>query len=165
MKKIISLYTLFLLLAFAVCAHAGSIAYTYDWAGRLTKADYGNGKSITYTYDNAGNLLNETASSSTVTPCEGKAELIAVNPVSLELKRKAIGNVTVTVTGNGGCPVEGQKVKAIIRGTIKISPKNANTDKNGEATFTITARGKTGKAMVTFKAGRLKAKVPVKVTK
>ena len=65
MKKIISIYTLFLLLAFAVCAHAGTITYTYDNAGGLTKADYGSGKSITYTYDNAGNLLNETASSPT----------------------------------------------------------------------------------------------------
>ncbi len=38
MKKIISAYTLLLLLAFAISAHAGAIAYTYDNAGRLTKA-------------------------------------------------------------------------------------------------------------------------------
>ena len=101
----------------------------------------------------------------TGTPCDGEAKLIAVDPDSLALKRKAAGDVTVTVTDNGGCPVEGQKVKAIIQGPIKISPKNANTDENGEATFTITAKGKKGKANVTFKAGTLKTKVPVKVQK
>jgi YD repeat-containing protein len=39
-------------------AIAGTITYDYDDAGRLVKADYGNGKVIEYTYDNAGNLLS-----------------------------------------------------------------------------------------------------------
>jgi YD repeat-containing protein len=34
-----------------------SITYTYDPAGRLIQADYGNGTGISYTYDSAGNLL------------------------------------------------------------------------------------------------------------
>ena len=41
-------------------ALAGSITYTYDDAGRLLTADYGNGSAIAYTYDNAGNLLART---------------------------------------------------------------------------------------------------------
>lgn len=41
----------------ATNATAGSIANTYDKAGRLTKTDYGNGKSITYTHDKTGNIL------------------------------------------------------------------------------------------------------------
>jgi YD repeat-containing protein len=41
-------------------ALAGSITYTYDDAGRLVTADYGNGSAIAYTYDNAGNLLART---------------------------------------------------------------------------------------------------------
>ena len=41
-------------------AFAGTINYTYDDAGRLIRADYGNGKEITYTYDNAGNLLRRS---------------------------------------------------------------------------------------------------------
>ncbi|MDY6971785.1 MAG: hypothetical protein SV775_05595 [Thermodesulfobacteriota bacterium] len=36
-------------------ASAGTVNYTYDNAGRLTQADYGD-KVINYTYDNAGNL-------------------------------------------------------------------------------------------------------------
>jgi|Deesub1362A_J573_1020465.scaffolds.fasta_scaffold17696_3 YD repeat-containing protein len=34
-----------------------SITYTYDAAGRLVGADYGEGQVITYTYDANGNLL------------------------------------------------------------------------------------------------------------
>ena len=40
-----------------VSAFAGAINYTYDNAGRLTKADYGSKKSTIYTYDSNGNLL------------------------------------------------------------------------------------------------------------
>jgi|GEM_PF-3032544 len=36
---------------------AASISYTYDAAGRLAKADYGDDRSISYTYDADGNLL------------------------------------------------------------------------------------------------------------
>jgi len=36
---------------------AATISYTYDDAGRLTRADYGADKSIVYTYDSNGNLL------------------------------------------------------------------------------------------------------------
>jgi YD repeat-containing protein len=36
---------------------AGTVTYIYDDAGRLIKADYGNGAAIGYEYDDAGNLL------------------------------------------------------------------------------------------------------------
>lgn len=36
-----------------------TVTYTYDAAGRLTVADYGD-VAITYRYDNAGNLLQRT---------------------------------------------------------------------------------------------------------
>ena len=42
-------------------AFAGTINYTYDNAGRLTGADYGNSRTIAYTYDNNGNLLKREA--------------------------------------------------------------------------------------------------------
>ncbi|MBI3988445.1 MAG: RHS repeat protein [candidate division NC10 bacterium] len=38
-------------------ALAGTTTYTYDEAGRLIRAGYGDGRVITYTYDAAGNLL------------------------------------------------------------------------------------------------------------
>jgi YD repeat-containing protein len=37
--------------------HSSTITYTYDGAGRLVRADYGEGRCIVYTYDAAGNLL------------------------------------------------------------------------------------------------------------
>lgn len=40
---------------------AATISYTYDEAGRLKGADYGNDKVISYTYDNNGNLLKREA--------------------------------------------------------------------------------------------------------
>ena len=47
-----------LLLCLQAPAGAGTVTYTYDEAGRLTKANYGS-KVITYTYDSAGNVLEE----------------------------------------------------------------------------------------------------------
>ena len=48
---------MFLSLFVSVPAFAGTINYTYDNAGRLTGADYGDSKTIAFTYDNNGNLL------------------------------------------------------------------------------------------------------------
>ena len=60
MRKILSrmwvLCFLVLTLFIAPYAAAGTVTYTYDDAGRLTKEDYGD-KAIIYTYDSAGNLL------------------------------------------------------------------------------------------------------------
>jgi YD repeat-containing protein len=59
MKKICIEMILVVLLSFFIgvaSAAAGTVNYTYDAAGRLIKADYGD-KAITYTYDKAGNLL------------------------------------------------------------------------------------------------------------
>lgn len=39
---------------------AGSVSYTYDSLGRLSKATYVNGVVITYVYDAAGNRTSYT---------------------------------------------------------------------------------------------------------
>ena len=44
-------------------------------------------------------------------------------------------------------------------------PKNQKTDANGQAVFTIKAKGKTGAATVTFGYGSLSIQVTVTVTK
>ena len=41
----------------APIASAGTVNYTYDDAGRLIKADYGDERTIIYGYDLTGNLL------------------------------------------------------------------------------------------------------------
>lgn len=52
-------WQILLSLCIAGAASAANITYTYDAAGRLTKADYVGGQSIAYTYDNNGNLLQQ----------------------------------------------------------------------------------------------------------
>lgn len=107
---------------------------------------------------------------STITPpptCE--PESISVDTTTLSLKRKKSGMVTVTVTGDNGCAVEGETVTATINAAgkkcVSISPTSDSTDENGQATFTITAKKKTGNARVTFKAGSVKKSMTVKVKK
>ena len=53
---------LFIVLTFL--ASAETVHYTYDQAGRLTRAEYERGKAISYTYDLAGNLLKREVTES-----------------------------------------------------------------------------------------------------
>ncbi|KRA61693.1 hypothetical protein ASD79_06145 [Caulobacter sp. Root655] len=48
-----------------VAAAQSTTQYTYDALGRVTKADYGNGKTVSYAYDSAG---NRTSTSTTGFP-------------------------------------------------------------------------------------------------
>ncbi len=105
----------------------------------------------------------------TATPVVCEPEAISVSPTSLTLKRKKSGEVTVTVTGADDCAVEAETVTATINAAgkkrISVSPTSDSTDENGQATFTITAKNKTGNARVTFKAGDVKKSMTVKVRK
>ena len=102
----------------------------------------------------------------TPTPCE--PDTISVSPTKIKLAEKTSSDVTVTVTGANGCAVEGESVTATINSAgnkrISISPSSGETDENGQAIFTITAK-KTGNARVTFSAGDLRESILVKVTK
>jgi uncharacterized protein YfaS (alpha-2-macroglobulin family) len=69
---------------------------------------------------------------------------------------------------------EGVKVTASLskagKKRVEISPESVETNENGEARFTITAKEKNGNAKVTFKADGIKgkkgkAKLVVKVRK
>ena len=62
MKKVIFIWlavVAFLWLCGVPYAIAGTVTYTYDDAGRLIKATYGDETEITYTYDAAGNILSK----------------------------------------------------------------------------------------------------------
>ncbi|MDO8095059.1 MAG: SBBP repeat-containing protein, partial [Candidatus Brocadiales bacterium] len=97
------------------------------------------------------------------------AAAIEASPNELTLKKKQSDEVTVTVTGEDGCPVEGDTVKAKVEGDgnqyIKVSPKKQKTDANGQAMFTIKAKDKAGNALVIFRDGSLNTQVSVKVVK
>jgi len=86
---------------------------------------------------------------------------------SLLLNREGSSEVTVTVTGEYDYPVEGETVKAKVNAAgkklLSISPNSNTTDTNGQATFTITAGKKAGKAKITFKSDCLKKSITIKV--
>lgn len=58
MKRRGSFFVLSAALLISLAGFGGPIGYTYDAAGRLIKADYGEGRTITYAYDANGNLLD-----------------------------------------------------------------------------------------------------------
>ena len=103
-----------------------------------------------------------------ITSCED-ATAIEPDTTELILPKKGSDTVTVTVTGENGCPVEGDKVKAKIdkdgRDRIRVTPSSIKTDVKGEAIFKITAKNKTGDATVTFtdKNANLSTQVDVTV--
>jgi len=107
--------------------------------------------------------------SASPTPSVCEATSIAVSPRKLTLKRKQSKEVSVTLTGENDCPVEGETVTATVRKGDKkrVSvTSSAVTDADGVATFTITGKKTTDdNAKITFKAGSLKKTITVKVRK
>ena len=79
------IFSLVLCLCAVSYAMAGTVKYTYDAAGRLTKADYGSGKAIEYTYDNAGNLLQRQVGSLNITISSNKNSYSAGDTLTLSV--------------------------------------------------------------------------------
>jgi len=106
--------------------------------------------------------------SPTATPACTEADGMQVDQKILKLKRKASGDVTVTVTCEDG-GFEGANVKVTVNAAgkkrVAVTPSSNVTDVNGQATFTIKAKNKTGNARITFKSGSLKKSITVKVRK
>lgn len=84
----------------------------------------------------------------------------------LELRVNRKRNITVTLTGDDGCAVEGEDIVVGMnnggRKCVSVSPASAVTDADGKAVFTIKAR-KQGKGKITFEAGNMKKRLEVKV--
>jgi hypothetical protein len=97
------------------------------------------------------------------------AESITAAPNKLTIRKNGNGDVTITVSGVGGCLVEGVTVTATINGKgkrlIDVLPGSQETDANGQAVFAINAKDKKGTAVLKFKANGLDkvATVQVKV--
>ncbi len=171
MKKGLGFLSLTVFLGLSVCcwqvsSFAGSVTYLYDHAGRLTKAKYDTGKVIEDTYDNAGNLLEEKVLES-VSVCT--VESLALSPAKLKLKKDESQEITITVTGEDGCPVEGEiitvRLNASAKKLISVSPAEQATGANGDATFTISAGNKAGNATVTFQCSGKTRAFSVKIGK
>ncbi|MBF8277623.1 MAG: hypothetical protein HW390_2696 [Candidatus Brocadiaceae bacterium] len=84
------------------------------------------------------------------------AKSITVAPDELTIRKNENGDVTVTVMGAHDCPVKRVTVTATINGKdkklIEVSPGSQETDVNGQAVFSISAKSKKGTAVVGFKA-------------
>lgn len=106
----------------------------------------------------------------TPTPVGCETEAISASPDELELMREESDEVVVTLIPAEGCPLEeGEVITAKVnrsgRKRISVSPQSATTNAHGEATFTITAKKKTGNAKVKFRYENLKTAVKVKVVR
>jgi len=110
------------------------------------------------------NKVKQTISQFRDSKCLGA---MTVSSNSLLLNKGEISEVTVTITGEYDYPVEGETVKAKVntarKKLVSVSPSSNTTDTNGQATFTITAGKKNGKAKITFKSDCLKKSITVKV--
>ncbi len=96
------------------------------------------------------------------------ADSIEASPKTMQLTSWESGEETIIVVCEDGSPVAGETITWKIKPgkkRIAIVPKSAITDANGEARFTITARGQAGNARIKFKdtAASLKTTVTVEV--
>ena len=91
------------------------------------------------------------------TPSACEADSVSISSGKLTLNWDESSDVTVTVTGEDDCFVQGEtvttKINAAGKKRITVSPESQETDENGESTFTITAKNNSGNAKVSFKAG------------
>ena len=114
-----------------------------------------------------GNCTYFVITAATSAECE--AEKIGVSKSSLKLRGNESSEVIITITGKSDCPVEGEMINVTVNSSSKrcvsVTPANATTNDNGEATFMIIARDKTGRGIIKFLVGDLKKFITVKVRK
>ncbi len=148
----------------ATFAPSGNLAHSTAYTVTMTRGVKdlaGNAMAADYTW----NFTTGTD----IAVCRDK--VMTVSPEKIRLKLGKSAKVTVTVTGEGGCPVEGKKVRAQVkrgRRCITVHPRRSITDAHGQTEFTITeltqsSDRKMRKGRVKFKAGSAKAKLKVKV--
>lgn len=78
----------------SVPGRSETVAYSYDSAGRLAKATYGDDKEITYTYDAAGNLLSKV-----IAP-PGQETMLVAGWNLLSLYRASSDNSILSILGD-----------------------------------------------------------------
>ncbi len=126
-------------------ALAGAINYTYDDAGRLIKADYGDNKTIEYTYDNAGNLLKQKTNATDKTPPtvastepEDEAADVSVNAAIHATFSEAMKSSTINInTFKLSCGITGEVAYDKTTYTATLTP-SASMKYSTRYTATIT---------------------------
>lgn len=130
------------------------------------QADGGGTPGNDYIYNTAAIIIQPTPTP-TMTEGECEAKLIQVPQNLLELQKGESREIVITVKGENDCVAGGVSIKATIKkGKKRISlfPESGTTDEIGQIAFTITAKKKTGKATVVFKADGIKSKLKVTIT-
>ncbi|MCR4293570.1 MAG: Reeler domain-containing protein [Candidatus Kuenenia sp.] len=133
------------------------------------QADGGGTPENDYIYNTAAAVIIPPTPTPTpaVTDGECDAETIQLSQNALELQKGENREIVVTVKGENDCVAEGISVKATIKKgkkRISLSRETGTTDEIGQIAFTITAKKKTGKATVVFKADGIKSKLKVTIT-
>ncbi len=151
---------------FIILPNVYGINYTYDDAGRLTKARYDNWKIIKYKYDPAGNMTSRIITTTTEpenhTLESAHPSFIVIEmgkKYEISLKNGESAKVSVKlIAEDGSLDVNETEVAASIK-RVDVDTLNQSTT-NGAAEFNVTGRGKR-LASVTFttNVGTLKLKV------
>mgnify|MGYP001587285930 FL=1 len=114
-----------------------------------------------------GNRTYFVIAASTSAVCEG--EKIGVSKSSHKLRRNESSKIIVKITGKNDCLVEGEMIKVTVNSSgkkyVSVIPASATTNTDGEATFMIIAKDKSGRGIIKFLAGDLKKLITVKVGK
>jgi YD repeat-containing protein len=124
---------------------AGTVTYSYDNAGRLITADFGNNRKITYTYDNNGNLLERSISTTipqyTLTVTKTGTGTVTSNDGGIDCGSDCSESypdgtvVTLTATPDTGSVFSGWSDDCSACGTDKTCDVTMNTDKACIAQF------------------------------
>ncbi|MCF6149120.1 MAG: hypothetical protein E3K37_10730 [Candidatus Kuenenia sp.] len=129
------------------------------------QADGGGTPENDYIYTAAA-LIIQPIPTPTLTEDECGAKSMQLSQDSLKLQKGESREIVVTVKGENDCVSEDVSVTTTIKKgkkRLSLSPESGTTDENGQTIFTITAREKTGKATVVFKANGSKEKLKVTV--
>ncbi|MBM4053700.1 MAG: hypothetical protein FJ264_03285 [Planctomycetes bacterium] len=131
------------------------------------QADGGGTPENDYIYNTSAVIIQPTPTPTPlITDDECDPATIQLSQDSLELQKGESREIVVTVEGENKCVAEGVTVTASVKKgkkRISIAPESGVTDENGHISFTVTAKEKTGKATVLFKANGLKEKLKVTV--
>lgn len=134
----------------------------------LLELNYGTQYTATITNDvkdTDGNAMKNDFTWS-FTTCT--AEIITLSSSKLTLAKFESEDVTVSLTGKNGCPIEGEVVTAMLTYPndkfLWIIPNSLVTDEKGQAIFTIKANENTGEAKVKFTSNNISEILLVEVT-
>ncbi|MDY0094589.1 MAG: choice-of-anchor D domain-containing protein [Candidatus Vecturithrix sp.] len=134
-----------------------TIAYTYDTAGRLTGANYSNGKAIGYTYDANGNLTQKTIALTApeINVKQGATDIASGGSYNFGSVNVGSSSAAITFTiqnlGTGVLTLTGLTKGGSHPNEFTVTPPTSPIAAGGSTTFTVTfTPGATGARAATI---------------